>query len=218
MEETTTIKRNFKWIVLATSTVLFIIIMLAVVKIKILPIDNWTINLVVNDVRKPWITAFFKVFTFFGEAKLLIPVGGIGAILGFFVLKDKERSFCYICNLIAIAGLNWIIKHIIQRPRPDMNLRLVEESGYSFPSGHAMITTAFYGLIIFYLWNHMQNKLWRNILCILLSFLIVMIDFSRVYLGVHYLSDVLAGSFISIAYLIVAVEVARKFIFKENLK
>lgn len=216
MEETTTIKINFKWIAFALCTVLFIIILIAVVTVKILPIDNWTINLITNDVRKEWLTAFFKVFTFFGEAKLLIPVGGIGAVIGFFLLKDRERSFCYICNLVTIAGINWIIKHLIQRPRPDVSLRLVEEDGYSFPSGHAMITTAFYGLMIYYIWGHMKNKLWRNIICYGLAFLIVMIDFSRVYLGVHYLSDVLAGSLISIAYLIVAVEFAKRFILKKE--
>ena len=207
---------NFKWIVFAISAILSIIIMCLVIKIKILPIDSWTIDLMVNDVRKEWLTAFFKVFTFFGEAKLLIPIGFLGALIGFFVVKDRKRAFCYVSNLVAISGLNWIIKHIVQRPRPDISLRLVEEDGYSFPSGHAMITTAFYGLIICYLWNNIENKLLRNILCLGLAFLIVMIDFSRVYLGVHYLSDVIAGSLISIAYLIIAIEFAKRFIFKED--
>lgn len=218
MKETKEIKKIFKWITFTICTLLFLVLMYGAIKYKVLPFDTFAIDLIVNNMRKKWLTAFFKVFTFFGEAKLLIPVGGIGALIGFFIIKDKLRSFCYISNLIGIAALNWIIKHIIQRPRPDINLRLVEESGYSFPSGHAMITTAFYGLAIYYIWNHLENRTWRNIICVGLSFLIVMIDFSRVYLGVHYLSDVLAGSFISIAYLIVAVEFARKFIFRMRIK
>ena len=216
METVNIIKKNFKYIILTICTISFVAIMISVIKFKILPFDAWAIESIVNSIRRGWLTVFFKVFTFFGEAKLLIPVGFIGALIGFFVFKDKLRAFCYISNLVAISGLNWIIKHIIQRPRPDVNLRLVEESGYSFPSGHAMITTAFYGLIIFYIWNNMENKLWRNTICLCFAFLIIMIDFSRVYLGVHYLSDVLAGSLISIAYLIVAVEIARKYIFKEE--
>lgn len=216
MEKTTTIKENFKWIILSICVIAFIVIMCTIIKFKILPFDYMAIDLVVNNIRRDWLTSFFKVFTFFGEAKLLIPLGGIGAIIGFFVLKDRKRSFCYISNLIVIAILNWTIKHIIQRPRPELSLRLVEEDGYSFPSGHAMITTAFYGLIIYYAWNHIQSKLWRNMVCIGFTLLIVMIDFSRVYLGVHYLSDVLAGSLISIAYLIIAVEIAKKFIFKKE--
>lgn len=210
------IKENFKWIVFALCLLLFITIMIAVVKVKFLPIDKWTIDLIINDVRKGWLTAFFKVFTFFGEAKLLVPLGGIGAIIGFFIFKDRKKASCYIGNLITISGINWIIKHIIQRPRPDVSIRLVEESGYSFPSGHAMISTAFYGLIIYYIWTHCENKIKRNIICIGLAFLIVLIDFSRVYLGVHYLSDVIAGSLISIAYLIFAINIANKYLFQEG--
>lgn len=209
-------KKNFKWIIFAICAITFTVIMCAVLKFKVLHFDTWAIDLMVNRIRRPWLTAFFKVFTFFGEAKLLIPVGFIGALIGFFIIKDRERSFCYIGNLIVIGGLNWIIKHIIQRSRPELSLRLVEENSYSFPSGHAMVTTAFYGMIIYYALRHVQSKLWRNVICISLCVLIVMIDFSRVYLGVHYLSDVLAGSLISIAYLIVAIEFARMFIFKKD--
>ena len=211
-----TIKKNFKWIVCIVCVITSIIIMCAVIKFNILPMDTWAINLIVNSVRRDWLTAFFKVFTFFGEAKLLISVGGIGTIIGFFIIKDKKHSFCYISNLVVISGLNWTIKHIVQRPRPDLSLRLVEEDGFSFPSGHAMITTAFYGLIICYAYNNIKNKLLRNLICIGLSVLILMIDFSRVYLGVHYLSDVLTGSLIAIAYLILAIELAKKFIFNEE--
>lgn len=212
------LKKNLKWIILAVCSITFIVIMCAVIKFQILPIDALMIDVIVNDIRNAWLTSFFKVLTFFGEAKLLILAGGIGALIGFFIIKDKKRSFCYISNLIVISGLNWTIKHIIQRPRPDLSLRLVEENGYSFPSGHAMITTAFYGLMIYYVWNHLENKSLRNLICLGLILLIVLIDFSRVYLCVHYLSDVIAGSLISIAYLIFAVELAKKYIFKEDAK
>lgn len=211
------IKDNLKWIIFGICVIAFIIILCAVIRFKVLPLDSWVINLIVNNIRRPWLTAFFKVFTFFGEAKLLISFGLIGALIGFFILKDRKRSFCYISNLIIIGGTNWVIKHIVQRPRPETNFRLVEENGFSFPSGHAMVSTAFYGMIIYYAWNHIENKTLRNLVCIGLTVLIIMIDFSRVYLGVHYLSDVLAGSLISIAYLIVAVEFAKMFIFKESI-
>ena len=216
MELIEKIKNNLKWIIALTCILLFIILMILVIKNEVLTIDTRAIDLVVNYIRKDWLTKFFKFFTFFGEAKLLIPVGCIGACIGFFIIKDRLRASCYFTNLAAVGVMNWIIKHIIQRPRPDLNLRLVEEDGYSFPSGHAMISTAFYGLAIYYLWNHISNKLLRNLVCFGLAILIVMIDFSRVYLGVHYLSDVISGSLISVGYLIIAIEFARKFIFKEE--
>ena len=216
MEEKEVTNNKLKWFICAICTVAFIAIMCGVIAFKVLPFDKIAIDLVVNSLRKSWLTPIVKIITFFGEAKLLIPIGGIGALIGFFILKDRERSFCYISNLIVIGGMNWLIKHIIQRPRPELSLRLVEENSYSFPSGHAMVTTAFYGMIMYYVWNNVKNKMLRNIICSLLLLLIVLIAFSRVYLCVHYLSDVIAGSLISIAYLIVAVEVAKRFIFKKE--
>ena len=216
MENNSIIKKNIKWCICAICIIIFIALMIGVIKYQVFSFDTLVLNIVINNIRREWLTTIIKIITFFGEAKLLIPLGGIGALIGFFVLQDRERSFCYISNLIVVGGMNWIIKHIIQRPRPDIDLRLIEENGFSFPSGHAMVTTAFYGMIIFYVWNNVKNRLLRNIICILLAVLIVLIAFSRVYLGVHYLSDVIAGSLIAIAYLIIAVEFAKKFIFKEK--
>lgn len=212
------VKKSFKWIVCALCSIVAIVILIGIFKYEkgALPIDSWMIDLVVNVLRTDWLTSILKVITFFGEAKLLIPVGIIGALIGFFFFKDKKRTVCFAGNLIIIAGANWVIKHIIQRPRPSEALRLVEEDGYSYPSGHAMVTTAFYGLIIWFVYNNVENKILRNIICIGLSLLIVLIDFSRVYLGVHYLTDVLSGTLISIVYLILATTLAKRFIFKDE--
>lgn len=86
------------------------------------------------------------------------------------------------------------------------------KAGYSFPSGHSMVSMAFYGLLIYFAYTKIQNKNLRNIVCITLTLLIVSIGFSRIYLGVHYASDVLAGFFISIGYLIVFVEIISKLL------
>ena len=116
--------------------------------------------------------------------------------------KDKKIAFAIPINLIIVTMLNQILKNIVQRPRP-IGYRLIDENGYSFPSGHSMVSAAFYGLIIYFIWKNVKNKKLRNISCILLSFLIVFIGLSRIYLGVHYASDVLGGFIISIAYLII---------------
>ena len=208
-------KKNLKWIVFAVCVIAIIVILYGILKYKILAIDNWAIDNIVNGMRTDLLTVILKCITFFGEAKLLIPVGLLGSIIGFFFFKDNKRTVCFAGNLIIIAALNWIIKHIVQRPRPDEGLRLVTEDGFSYPSGHAMVTTAFYGLIIFFVYNNVENKLLRNLICVGLSLLIVLIDFSRVYLGVHYVSDVLSGSLISIAYLIVATTIAKRYLFKD---
>lgn len=98
--------------------------------------------------------------------------------------------------------LNLVLKNIVERPRP-IGYRLIDETGYSFPSGHSMISTAFYGLIIYLIWKNVRNTKLKYISCILLALLILLIGISRIYLGVHYASDVIGGFTISIAYLII---------------
>lgn len=209
------LKKNLKWIIFGICVIAIITILIGILKFKVLHIDTWAIETIVKGMRTDFLTIIFKGITLLGEAKVLLPIAMIGAAIGFFVFKDHKRTVCFAGNLIVIAGINWVIKHIIQRPRPDESLRLVTEDGYSYPSGHAMVTTAFYGLIVFYVYNYVENKILRNAICIGLSLLILLIDFSRVYLGVHYLSDVLSGTLISIAYLIVAITVAKKYIIKD---
>ncbi|NMC55729.1 MAG: phosphatase PAP2 family protein [Eubacteriaceae bacterium] len=95
-----------------------------------------------------------------------------------------------------------LLKSIFARPRPS-NIYLVKVSGYSFPSGHAMTSAAFYGFIIYLIWQTNIRKNLKIASTVFLFILIILIGVSRVYLGVHYTSDIAAGFLVSIAYLIV---------------
>ena len=90
----------------------------------------------------------------------------------------------------------------MQRPRP-IEFRIIDENGYSFPSGHSMVSAAFYGFLIYLIYKNIKNKYLKWGLITILSLLIIFIGISRIYLGVHYTSDVLAGFLISISYLII---------------
>ena len=109
------------------------------------------------------------------------------------------------------ALLNHIFKKIVQRPRPT-GYRLIEEDGYSFPSGHSMISAAFYGFFIYLIFKNVKNKYlkWGSIS--LLSLLICLIGISRIYLGVHYTSDVMAGFVISISYLVIFTSIVNDYL------
>ncbi|MEH7307160.1 phosphatase PAP2 family protein [Neobacillus drentensis] len=99
----------------------------------------------------------------------------------------------------AIAGsaiLNGILKNFFQRVRPDFH-RLIEIGGYSFPSGHAMNAFTVYSIVSFLLWRHIPSRLGRWTLIIISSVMIVAIGISRIYLGVHYPSDIIGGYFAS---------------------
>lgn len=149
---------------------------------------------------------FFKTITFFGSAFLLI----FFTLLLYFVIKNKKTWISVIFNLCIVNILNFILKIIIQRPRP--NLKLINVSGYSFPSGHSMISMAFYGYLIYLIYKSNYNKCIKITLILILSLLIILIGISRVYLGVHYISDVLAGFLVSISYLIVYTSLYHKFV------
>lgn len=86
-----------------------------------------------------------------------------------------------------------LIKEILQRPRPEEALHLIQQGGFSFPSGHAMTGLVFYGLVIYFLLRSIKNISTRGILLAVGVVYIFLIGFSRIYLGVHYPSDVLAG-------------------------
>lgn len=82
--------------------------------------------------------------------------------------------------------------------------------GYSFPSGHSMVSMAFYGFLIYLIYNNIKNKYIKWILISSLSILIILIGISRIYLGVHYTSDVLAGFLLSISYLVIYTRIVKE--------
>lgn len=132
-------------------------------------------------------------FTFLGSVEFYLIT--IPVILGVLVWRRRWHEFGVI--LFSVAGalvLNNLLKLAFHRVRP--NLYFIKETGYSFPSGHAMITTVFYGIILFLVFPLVTSRVWRNILVALAIFFTIAIGASRIYLGVHYPSDVL-GSYLA---------------------
>ena len=99
--------------------------------------------------------------------------------------------------------LNYILKLIFSRTRP-IDINIITETGYSFPSGHAMISLAIYGFLAYLLWK--SDYKYKKIGVSLLVLLIVLIGISRIYLGVHYTSDVIAGFIVSLGYLLLFID------------
>lgn len=204
------IEKNLKWIIVFFCLLAFLAIAEDVFNQDIMKCDTFAYNIIVKQMRFDFLTVIMKVITNFGSAISIIII----SLLLVIFIKDKKVSASVIINIILVTILNQVLKNILQRPRPD-GFRLISESGYSFPSGHSMVSMAFYGLFIYLAYTKIENKNLRSIVCILLSILVVLIGFSRIYLGVHYASDVLGGFLISMSYLIVFVEIVPKLL---NLK
>jgi len=109
--------------------------------------------------------------------------------------KHWRRSIEAVVVVISAFVLNTFLKLYFVRPRPDLKLRLVDLSmeSYSYPSGHSMTAIAFYGFIIYLVLHHAKSNVLKYLAVLFLGILIVVIGISRIYLGAHYPSDVLAG-------------------------
>jgi membrane-associated phospholipid phosphatase len=154
-------------------------------------------------------TDAMEFFTFLGTHTFLIPMNLL--LIGYFLFIKPHRWYSITIPVVSLGGVSlmFILKNLFGRPRPDDPL-LRTVSGLSFPSGHALISVAFYGLLIYLVWHNITNKFVRWMLIVLLLILILIIGLSRIYLRVHYASDVLAGFAMGTVWLILSIWVVRK--------
>ena len=200
------IVKNLKWIILFIGLIGFFALAEDVFNKEIMNGDIVGYKLVSTFLISDFATPIAKFITNFGGAIFII----ILTVVLFVLIKNKKIGISIISNLVIIIAINQILKRIVQRPRPT-EYRIIEETGYSFPSGHSMVSMAFYGYLIYLIYKYVKNKYLKWISIILLSILICSIGISRIYLGVHYTSDVLGGFFISISYLIIYISAVNKF-------
>ncbi|MCD1260564.1 phosphatase PAP2 family protein [Paenibacillus athensensis] len=153
-----------------------------------------TVGEAVRGMRSDGLTPVAKFFTSLGTSKVEGAVCLAIALLLMFRLKHRWETLILIVGVLGTWGLNTLLKSVFGRARPELALRLVEETGFSFPSGHSMVSMLFYGLAGYLLWYEARG-VWRAAWLIpLVTMLVVLcIGCSRIYLGVHYPSDVLAG-------------------------
>ena len=200
------VKKNLRWIILFICLVIFLGILENVYQNELHNFDRIIYNAVAIIISQS-VTFIMKVITNISSAPVLIII----TLLLIVLLKNRKMSVCIVSNLVIITALNQVLKRIIARPRPT-EFRIIDQSGYSFPSGHSMVSMAFFGLLIYIAYNNIENKYLRSFICIVLSILIFLIGTSRIYLGVHYPSDVIAGFVLSIAYLAVFTSITKKYL------
>ena len=148
-------------------------------------------------------TSIAKIFTFLGSTLFI-------TILCVLSLIPKKTRFSVVINTLIAVGISQALKRIIRRARP-IGVALIEETGFSFPSGHSMVGFAFYGFIIYLIYKSKLNKTLKVLLITLFSLLIMSIGLSRIYLGVHHATDVIGGFALGYICLYIFIE----FIYKK---
>ncbi len=204
------IKEN-KWYLLCIVLIITILIILMRSSFSntIMAIDNKVIKLMNNSVYD-LLTSIFKIITFFGD--FYIPIIIIVCILIFL----KNRWYFYLLTSgYAISGIiTYLSKLLIGRARPISALIDIPKS-FSFPSGHTLTSLVFY-ILLCYLLVCNKDKKTKTIFMLITSLFVLLIAISRIYLGVHYFSDVIGGFIIGIPYILFVINVVKKN-FKEKL-
>jgi undecaprenyl-diphosphatase len=154
-------------------------------------------------------TSLMQSFSFLGAHHFLIPANLI--LVAYFLLIRKERWYSIKVPAISLTSLILmsVLKQFFHRDRPLVPL-LQAAQGLSFPSGHAMMSSTFYGLIIYLVWRNIQNKPVRWLITIALLLLIFFIGLSRIYLRVHYPTDVMAGFCLGLIWLVLSISILNK--------
>ena len=196
------IKENYIWIIYFTLLIMLLTLIITVLIKENLVLDEKVYYLISKYLIYDNITPIFKIITFFASTYFFIGL----AILLLILIKNKKIGLSICVNLALSALTNFILKNIIQRPRP-VGHNLIKEKGFSLPSGHSMVSMAFYGYLIYLIYKHIKNKCLKIILITLLCILILSVGISRVYLGVHYTTDVIAGYLLGLSYLIIFIKI-----------
>ena len=159
-------------------------------------------------IRTNWLASILLVITKFGSTAVIVGL----CVLFLIIYKNKKQLLDLYGAIIISTILNNVLKIIFRRPRPALmaTLNLAYENTYSFPSGHAMATMTFYGFLIYMLYKSKVQKSWKVMGITLLSLLILLVGFSRIYVGVHYFSDVFTGFLCSIIILFFYIKTLKK--------
>ena len=174
--------------------ILFLIWSISMLKGKLDELDhNFYAKIKITNLK----TAIFKIITFLASAKFV----ALLCLLILLFVKNKMIFVVILINMLIMWILIGVLKNTFKRERPNIK-RLVEEKGYSYPSGHTMTGAIFYGFVIFLIMISDLILPLKWILIIALILLIFLVGYTRVYLGVHYLSDVIGAILFGTSYLL----------------
>ena len=167
----------------------FLALLILVLQNMEIPFDPF-LQSVILEFRAPMMTRAMTLLTYTANWQFIT---GVCLILLILPWTRRFPGLILSASPLFSTLLYKLIKEILQRPRPEEALHLIQQGGFSFPSGHAMTGLVFYGLVLYFFLSSIKNSSTRRVLLSVGVVYIFFIGFSRIYLGVHYPSDVLAG-------------------------
>lgn len=166
--------------------VLFIVVAIMVLTNKILGMDEAIYQFIMSG-RCSFLDRYFIFITHFGDTLSIVLF-----VTLFLLFTRNKDGLLLTASAVSSALVCVLTKHLFVRTRPN-HLKLIEQGGYSFPSGHAMISICVYGFLLYLVFLKVKNKYIKYTLIAILTILIISIGISRIYVGVHYPSDVIGG-------------------------
>ncbi len=176
---------------------LFVVLAALVIFGVTMNIDTAVFNFLIGFKSK-FLTGFMYFFTELGSTKLVILLVLIGIIISYFIKKLDWFKYTFL-NVACSAVMMKVIKSIVRRPRPEW--RWIKEDGFSFPSGHTICAVALYGSLILIIAK--SNLKYKTLIIAILGFVGAIIGISRIYFGVHYMTDVIGSLLLASGLLVI---------------
>lgn len=166
------------------------------------------------NMRSDWLSITMFLFTQLGEREAVFILGAIVSVIFLY----RRRFVAFLAFWVAMGGVGLSVmfaKTFISRARPaDVAYYQVEH--FSFPSGHATTVMALFGLLAYFLYRHSSRKPYRKLILWLAAILILLVSFSRIYLGVHFLSDVVAGLLLGLLWMLVGISLEELMMYRRK--
>ena len=199
----------------ALSLAVFSIIALSISDNQIHRFDDSLITWI-QGMESQGMTRWMELFTWIGSGIPVVIITILSMVVLYVFLRHRRELLFLGCVIAGSAILNSLLKLMFQRARPTIH-RIIEVSGYSFPSGHSMAAFSLYGGLAFLIWKHIPTAAGRVLMIIVSAMFILMIGMSRIYLGVHYPSDVVGGYFMSGCWLTVCIWFYQRYLERVSL-
>ena len=199
-------KNYIRWTIMGCALIFFGVIASQVVQNPVIGFDE-TVRHWVYQQRSPLLSTIFIPVTYMGNWQTITM---LAAILLAIPKTRRDIGLPFAVVSLSSTVLYKIVKGIFERPRPELEARLIPQGGFSFPSGHSMNCIVCFGILIYLIRRYCPDRRAANILTVLLILLITGIGTSRVYVGVHFPTDVLGGWSLGLAFLMGSIIILEK--------